>query len=68
MSKQVHFVIAVEFYENREPEIFIDEGRADALMGKESVWDSEAVEWQSISENEEIFDQATELLKKKFGS
>lgn len=68
MSKQVYFVIAVEFDENDKPDIFIDEGRADAIMGDESIWDTDDSEWQSIREHEDIFEQATKLLKEKFGA
>jgi hypothetical protein len=68
MSKQVYFVIAVEFDENDIATIAIDEDRADALMGEDSVWDTESAEWTPISENEEIFEQATKMLKEKLGA
>jgi hypothetical protein len=68
MAKQVYFVVAVEFDENDNTTIAIDEERADALMGEDSVWDTESAEWSSISDNEEIFEQATKALKEKFGA
>ena len=68
MSKQVYDVVAVEFDENNTATIAIDEDRADALMGEDSVWDTESAEWSSISDNEEIFEKATQLLKGKVGA
>jgi hypothetical protein len=66
-TKQVYFVVAVEFEDNAKPSFFIDEGRADAVFGDESVWDIDNSEWQSIADNQDIFDQATKLLNEKFG-
>ncbi len=68
MAKQVYFVIAVEFDENDNTTIAIDEERADAVMGDDSVWDTESAEGSSISDNEEIFEQATKVLKEKLGA
>jgi hypothetical protein len=68
MSKQVYFVVAVEFDENNNATIAIDEDRADALMGEDAVWDTESAEWSSIADNEDIFEQATQLLKGKVGT
>jgi hypothetical protein len=67
-TKQVYFVVSVEIDADNNATIAIDEDRADALMGEDSVWDTESAEWSPISENEEIFDQATKLLKDKLGS
>jgi hypothetical protein len=68
MAKQVYFVVAVEFDEDNKPEFIIDEGRADAVFGDESIWDNDNSEWQSIADNQDVFDQATKVLNEKFGA
>jgi hypothetical protein len=67
-TKQVYFVVAVEIDANNNATITIDEDRADVLMGEDAVWDTDNAEWSPISENEEIFEQATKILKEKLGA
>jgi hypothetical protein len=67
-TKQVYFVVAVEIDANNNATITIDEDRADVLMGEDAVWDTDNAEWSPISDNEEIFEQATKILKDKLGA
>jgi hypothetical protein len=55
MSKQVYFVVAVEFDGNGNPtSTFVDDWRATAVFDGEDVWDTTTEAWESVGEAEDL--------------
>lgn len=55
MSKQLYFVVAVEFDGNGNAvSTFVDDWRASEVFDGEDVWDTTTETWEAIGEAEDL--------------